>query len=635
MKRRRTYIVHLAVIISMIFVSVITLALPLAYGGENVTVQLTEEEQTYIASRGPVRLVVDPDWYPYEKLDASGIHVGIAADLIGLISKRTGLKFEIVRTVDWKETLSVAKSGRAEAVSFLNQTEERDEWLLFTDAYYTDPNVLITREEHDYISNLAGLKDETIVLPEGTSIEERLRKDYPALKIVTVDSEDDAISMVEDKRADMTLRSLTMAAYVIKNEGHFNLKIAGEVPEYANQLRMGVTSGDRLLVGILNKGIASVSEQEIQDAINNHIAIKVVKGYDYGLFVIFLVVFAIVLAIVLYWMNHINHLNGALKASEAKYKELANELEGKNRLLEEAASVDVLTGLRNRYSFNGRVAEEIERAKRYGTPLSLIIMDMDHFKRINDTYGHDAGDDVIRKLASTLRQMVRKVDLLARWGGEEFVLLMPEVDLTDALRVAEKLRFGAESLTHINGEKVTISLGVSEWQSVDTQESWFSRTDKALYHAKRKGRNRVCESSLTEEWEMSVIEWNPGWECGNPVIDGQHKSLVERSNRLVREMIGRDMMVVPESEIESLLSEISAHFQDEEIILQQMGYKRADSHAESHHKLLERADNLLTKSREGKLLLGDVISFIVGEVIHTHLMVEDVDFFSMFDKEGK
>jgi len=476
------------------------------YAQVETPVFLTDTEKEYIRTKGPIRMVVDPDWYPYEKLDEDGLHSGISADLTALISRRTGLQFEIVKTTNWEESLQIAKSGKADIISFLNKTKERSQWLLFTEPCFVDPNVLITREKHDYIPNLARLTGETMVLPEGTSIEERLRKDFPNLRIMTVKSEADALAYVDGKKADMTLRSLTMAAYVIKKDGYFNLKIAGEIPSYTNQLRMGITKEDFVLQSILNKGIASITPQEVQTAINNHISIKFMKGFDYKWFGIIFGIFSFVLVSSLFWLSRIQRLNKHLKQrqeelillsekltnSEARYRMLASELESKNILLQEAASVDFLSGLKNRYSFNLRVEEEIERATRYGTALSLLMIDMDHFKRINDTYGHNAGDDVIRKVSQTLQKTVRKADLLARWGGEEFVVLLPEAAMDEAIIAGEKLRKEVAKLEHFEGVTVTVSIGVSTWNASDAVESWLKRADKGLYQAKQEGRNRVC-----------------------------------------------------------------------------------------------------------------------------------------------
>ena len=344
---RKRVVLHLKKI-SIGLLIIIAINLCPSFGATEGKVTLTEVEEKYIEARKSVRMVVDPSWYPYEELDEEGVHQGISADVISLISQRTGLMFEIIQTDSWDQSLDIAMAGDADVVSCLNQTAERDIWLSFTETYLADPNVIITREEHDYISNLSSLSGESIVLPEGTSIEEWIRRDYPNLEIIIVKTEKEAIAYVDQKKADLTLRSLTMAAYIIKNDGFFNLKIAGEMPTYVNQFKMGVTNDDAVLLSILNKGIVSITEQELQSIINNHISIKVLKGFDYKLFSIVVGVFSFVLVVTIFWIRKIQKLNKQLNRrqeeliimseklmkSEAEYRMIAEELESKNRLLQ-------------------------------------------------------------------------------------------------------------------------------------------------------------------------------------------------------------------------------------------------------------------------------------------------------------
>lgn len=211
---------------------------------------------------GEVTYCVDPDWPPFEQIDAHGQHVGIAADLLKLVAQRSGLNLQLLPTKDWDESLAASQAGRCELLSFLNQSPKRDAWLLFTDPVLVDENVLITREEHAFVSDLAALSDETMVLPKGTSIEERLRRDFPNLKIVLVDSEAQAFKQVSERAADMTMRSLIVAADTIKSQGWFNLKIAGQVPNYGNRLRIGVIKSQAAVRDRLNQGVASITPQE-------------------------------------------------------------------------------------------------------------------------------------------------------------------------------------------------------------------------------------------------------------------------------------------------------------------------------------------------------------------------------------
>jgi diguanylate cyclase (GGDEF)-like protein/PAS domain S-box-containing protein len=235
---------------------------------------LSQDERAYLERLGPVTFCVDNDWEPYEKVDSAGAYTGIAADLIRLIAARAGVELKLLRTDNWSHSLAASRSGDCILLAFLNETPERKEWLAFSDPYFSDPNVFITRADHEFIADPAGLTGKTIVFPSGTSLEETIRTRYPNFDILVVESELEALRMVEEAKADMTLRSLTMAAYVIRKEGHFNLRISGQLPEFMNEFRIGVAKDETLLRDILNRGIRSISPQEVQSIINSHIAIE-------------------------------------------------------------------------------------------------------------------------------------------------------------------------------------------------------------------------------------------------------------------------------------------------------------------------------------------------------------------------
>lgn len=182
-----------------------------------------------------------------------------------------------------------------------------------------------------------------------------------------------------------------------------------------------------------------------------------------------------------------------------KLEQTRRRLQEQASLLRELAVVDELTGLYNRRFFERRLTYEVDRFARYHQDLALVLFDVDHFKRINDTYGHPAGDAVLKELAARARQAVRASDLVARVGGEEFGVLMPETDLVGAIEGAERLREAIAVAPFDVGDavvEVTISLGVTlardGWEG-DTQ-GLFRAADRALYEAKAGGRNRVVTS---------------------------------------------------------------------------------------------------------------------------------------------
>ena len=164
--------------------------------------------------------------------------------------------------------------------------------------------------------------------------------------------------------------------------------------------------------------------------------------------------------------------------------------------LERLALTDGLTQMHNRRHFQMRLADEFRRAQRYDNPLALILADLDHFKAVNDTDGHVAGDACLRKVAGCFQASIRDTDTAARWGGEEFAVVLPQTHLAGALTVAERIRREVAALRLAAGDGVllTASLGVSSYPAahVHTTDELVRAADEALYRAKREGRNRVC-----------------------------------------------------------------------------------------------------------------------------------------------
>ncbi len=181
-----------------------------------------------------------------------------------------------------------------------------------------------------------------------------------------------------------------------------------------------------------------------------------------------------------------------------EFEELTKILQQRNRDLTTWATQDALTGLHNRHMFSELFDKELATMKRYKTRVSVIMMDLDYFKRVNDTYGHNIGDYVLKTVAMMVKNSVREADLLARWGGEEFVLLFPNSGCDEAYIAAEKIRKVLEVFSFDEVGQITCSLGITEVQSADTLENAIERADAALYRAKESGRNQTitCEAQL-------------------------------------------------------------------------------------------------------------------------------------------
>lgn len=418
-------------------------------------VELSPEEQKYIASVGTVKVCIDPDWYPFEESDEKGEYVGIGADLFKLVAKRTGLKYEIYRTSDWDVSLLASKEGKCDIVSFLNKTPQREEWLNFTEPHFTDVNVFITRNDHKFISDPSQLYNETIAFPKGTSMEERVRMNYPNLRVVITDTEKEAFEMVEAREADMTMRSLIVAGYTIREAGYFNLKIAGQMPDYKNVFRMGVLKSKPMLVEILNKGIASVTNQDRELIINKYVSISVGKDYK-GMMIKTAAIFIVLIITVMVY--HFYKIAG-LKAG-----------------LNERTSSENDTGLLVTSRISQILEAEIKRAKRYGRPLSVAIISF------GDVSGEFPADgEHFAAMVKTAFAGLRSSDYAGRWGRSELLLIFTETDIKGAALAFERIYALASKYFDSNGLDVTIHFGMSEFSSTDDMNTLISRADTVLF----------------------------------------------------------------------------------------------------------------------------------------------------------
>src|SRR5262245_29137368 len=180
---------------------------------------------------------------------------------------------------------------------------------------------------------------------------------------------------------------------------------------------------------------------------------------------------------------------------EGKLRAMTATLSARSETLEHAALTDALTGMQNRRYFDDALREYLDEFKRIGKPVGLMILDLDHFKAVNDTHGHDVGDEVLRAVANCLKDMTRYHDVVARLGGEEFAVVAPNMNAELLMKLAERIRKAIAAMAIVSGNvrlKVTTSVGLAVWNGSESADQFYRRADAMLYQAKRLGRNRVC-----------------------------------------------------------------------------------------------------------------------------------------------
>jgi diguanylate cyclase (GGDEF)-like protein/hemerythrin-like metal-binding protein len=308
--------------------------------------------------------------------------------------------------------------------------------------------------------------------------------------------------------------------------------------------------------------------------------------------------------------------------------------------LEEVASHDRLTGAWNRRRLDEAVAAEMSLAQRRRAPLSLILLDLDHFKRINDTYGHTVGDAVLVGAVAAFRPVLRPSDALVRWGGEEFLVLTPITSLEGASHIAERLRAAMAATEFPGAESVTLSAGVAEYANDESLEAWVERADQALYRAKAAGRNQVVcspERPSTGAFQGSnllELVWEEAYRSGHRTIDEQHILLFDLSNALFSAALGGRPAAVVEERLETLLTHAERHFRDEERLLEQVGYPGLAEHRRIHAGLLATARNLQQELKAGQVDFGRLVSYLATDLVKGHLLTEDQNYFSLLVTPG-
>ena len=331
-----------------------------------------------------------------------------------------------------------------------------------------------------------------------------------------------------------------------------------------------------------------------------------------------------------------------LKRKARALKHSLAELQDAYAELERLAGTDKLTGAWNRRRLEETVANEQERRRRHDLPLSLMILDIDHFKRINDTYGHLAGDQVLAGLAATVQTGLRATDSLTRWGGEEFIILTPNAPLRSATRMAERLREVIAAAVFPSVGQITVSIGVAECLPGEDWEHWLGRADDALYRAKTQGRNQVQTAPERPDRggpgeQVAVgfvrLNWRRAYACGHAVIDRQHRGLFDDANGLLTAVLSARPTEEVASLVDKLMRDVVRHFADEEAIVTTAGWPGATEHAAIHRGLVEKAGTLVSHFQAGTLGIGELFQFLAQDLVALHILRVDREFFPLLGED--
>ena len=440
----------------------------------NTPLQLSNKEKDFINSRRFI-CISTGTWEPFNVLKENKL-VGIGMDYWNFIKKELGLKDKCIIAKSFDEVLNAIKNKKADIVFAIGKTKDREKYALFSKPYNSFPIVIATRNDVGFIAEMSYLKDKIIAVGKNYTSTQLLKEHYPNFHLLEVKDIDTALNMVSIGKAYAAIDILPVISYNINKYSFANLKISGKTP-WKFDVRIMVRKGLKELIPLINRAIDTIPKEKKEKIYKKWISVHYQQGINPKTVFLLFGIVSLILVLIAGWAIH-------LKKEIARRKLLENELK-------KLATVDRLTGIYNRYKMDLSLDEQIEIAKRYERALSIIFFDIDFFKKVNDTYGHKVGDEVLKELVLLVSNHLRKSDIFGRWGGEEFLIILPETTKEEAFKLAEKLRKYIQLHKFNKIDKLTCSFGVTTLKEKDNSKIVISRVDKKLYKAKQNGRNRV------------------------------------------------------------------------------------------------------------------------------------------------
>lgn len=465
------------------------------------SVILTLKEQKWLASNPTISYVYDSDWKPFEWKNDFNLHTGIVSDILKLIERRSGIRFIADTSELWTESMQKVKSKKVAMFSAIGITQDNIQYLHFTNKpLFSTPYVFVSRKNENYPNGFNDLKDKKVTTIKNYAIHAYLTKTKPHIKPILTDTVTEGLNLVTDGKADVMLLNVTSAKYYINFLNYDTLKVAYKM-EHSLEPRIAFNKQEAPeALSIINKTMQTINVKDMNDIFHKWTEIKIEKELNWEKLLSVLAIAGFII-LIFWWFN--NKLRYLVKEKTKELQTLNENLEQEvlertkaltdtNEQLQIAVNTDSMTGAYNRRYFFNIIEELLALAKKNGSFLFIALLDIDHFKNVNDKYGHDIGDKVIKDLVQDIHASIKDEDILVRFGGEEFLLVFRNNSQERVLSTLETIRESIQSNILIDSHPITVSIGVSmlseEDNSIDTT---VKRADLALYKAKELGRNRV------------------------------------------------------------------------------------------------------------------------------------------------
>ncbi len=460
----------------------------LLFAQKTYSVDFSSDEQKWIDQEHRLRFS-EVEWQPLSYTAEFPVYKGIIAEYLEIIATRAGIKMDYVKSRTWQEVLDKFCNNEIDLIPALSKEDDIGTEVLFTDSYISFPLVIATRNDIDFISYTHELKGKKVGVGKGYTSYYFLKKNHPEIELITTDDVLQGLKLLDKGEIDAFVGHLAVIIYTITNS-NLDVKIAGKT-EFIFEHRMGLSPKHAPAVSIFNKIFAEMTKDEHNHIYNKWVKIGVNRN-DYSLVWKILIGTGLVIFGFFYWNRKLSIEKKRAKQALNDLNILKDQLEEKNDALNHLAVTDQLTGLYNRLKLDSTLKNELDRSERFNHIFGIILLDIDNFKEVNDTHGHQTGDKILISIAELLNNHTRKTDVVGRWGGEEFLIICPETCEKGIMKLAENLRRIIENYKFPVIFSKTASFGVTLYRRDDSIQTIIKRSDKALYNAKESGKNCIA-----------------------------------------------------------------------------------------------------------------------------------------------
>lgn len=460
------------------------------YDTAKSNLKFSDKELNYLKKKKKLMYCIDPKWMPFEKINEKGQHVGLSSEYFKIFKEKLPVELALFKTNTWVESIDALKEGKCDILSLAITTKSRKKEFIFTSSYLDTPLILVTRNDVTYLEKIEYLKDKKLLMVKGYAHKEKLLEKYPYLNIEEVENIDDGLNAVVSSDAFGFIGALTTAVHKLQNEYVGSLKISANFKEDA-KYRIALKKENIELLSIFEKLLNSIDNQTKQHIYSKYVAINYDSRVDYSLVIKVICTSLLIFIFFLYWNVKLNKEKEKTQEALEELKSIKKLLEEKNLKLSKLNITDTLTKIFNRQKIDDELRKEVLRSMRTNSKFSLIMLDIDFFKDVNDTYGHQVGDEFLVEFANIIKNSIREIDTFGRWGGEEFLIICPNTNSSGSIEKAQRIRKMIENHNFNIVGKKTASLGVTSYIDGDNEKTILNRVDTAMYKAKNSGRNKV------------------------------------------------------------------------------------------------------------------------------------------------